>query len=147
MDVLYDKEIRLPEGQIVKVQQSHLKTTKIIIFFFSAFWVGATEELIDKLKLLYDEIKKRKVSMEIIYVSADTEEDEFNSYLQRQGRWCAMPYKSNACDELRYRHTITCMPQITVCKNDGTVISNKAKAELFELGINVIVTWTEWVQK
>ncbi|CAG9865483.1 unnamed protein product [Phyllotreta striolata] len=146
MDVLYDKKLRLPDGKIISAQE-HLQKTKVIVFFFSAGWVNNTEELIDKIKMIHDEIRKQRLKIEIIYVSADNEQSEYDGYMQKQGRWCALPFKEASNDELRWRHNITCLPQVVVCKLDGTVVTVKGKDELYKKGKNVLVTWTEWVQK
>lgn len=45
--------------------------------------------------------------------------------------------------ELRYRYTITNIPNIVVVKNDGTVITANGRKEVEDIGVNVLVTWTE----
>ncbi|VEN48832.1 unnamed protein product [Callosobruchus maculatus] len=145
MDMLENEKLIMKDGhQILAVK--YLKNAKIVIYFFSASWVENTRDLVDKLKTLYDENLKRNTKMEIIYVSADTEETHFQKDLSKQGPWAAIPFKNNAADTLRWRYDITCLPQIVVVKKDGSIISRKGKDELEKLGINVIVTWSDYVQ-
>ncbi|XP_056639757.1 nucleoredoxin-like protein 1 [Diorhabda sublineata] len=146
MDILDNQTIRKPDGSIVDCEE-YLRNIKIFILFFSASWVANTKNLIVLLKDLYSENLKRKVGMEIIYVSADTSKEGYDSDLMAQGPWSAIPFKSSICDILRYRYDVSYMPMIIVVKRDGSIITRKGKEELENLGINVLVTWTEFVQK
>ncbi|XP_057656561.1 nucleoredoxin-like protein 2 [Diorhabda carinulata] len=125
----------------------YLQNIKIFILFFSASWVPNTTNLIVKLKELYVESLKRKANMEIIYVSADTTEEEYEADLMAQGPWSAIPFKSPICDTLRFSYDVSAMPMIVVIKRDGTVISRKGRKELENIGLNVLVTWTEFRRK
>ncbi|KAG5898170.1 hypothetical protein JTB14_013214 [Gonioctena quinquepunctata] len=145
MDMLDGKEIITCDGQIQSAPE-YLKTTKILIFFFSASWVPSYE-LIEKLKDLYEENRRRNTGMEIIYVSSDTERRSFNRDFNEQGPWCAIPFKSNTSHELRWKFDITSLPQLVVVKSDGTMVSRKGKSEIERLGNNVIVAWTDYVQQ
>ncbi|XP_023018921.2 nucleoredoxin-like protein 2 [Leptinotarsa decemlineata] len=145
MDMLKGKNI-ITSGGLLQNTSDYLKDTKILIFFFSASWVR-TDDLVKNLKNLYEENQNRNAGMEIIYVSSDTDEKAFTRDFSEQGPWCAVPFKSNTSDELRWKFNITCLPQVIVVKTDGTMISRKGKGELEKLGVNVIVTWTDYVQR
>ncbi|KAJ8963345.1 hypothetical protein NQ318_018817 [Aromia moschata] len=119
----------------------YLKSKKTIIYFFSSS-TADNGEFLDALKQFYEENRKRKVGMEIIYVSSDSSEDEFQEYFKQQGPWIAIPFKASMCDELRWMYDITYLPQLVVVKkSDGSIISKRGKEELEKLGINVLVTW------
>ncbi|XP_050503375.1 nucleoredoxin-like protein 2 [Diabrotica virgifera virgifera] len=99
------------------------------------------------MKELYAENLKKNIGMEIIYVSADTTEEMYEQGIADQGPWCAIPFEDDISVELRYRYDVTSMPQLVVVKKDGTIISAKGKRELESLGNNVLVTWTDYIQK
>ncbi|KAJ8971852.1 hypothetical protein NQ314_000514 [Rhamnusium bicolor] len=145
MDILEGKKVLTKDGQLHNV--SHLlKSKKIIIYYFSASWVQ-TSVLTEKLKYIYEENLKRNLGMEIIYVSSDTDEKIFrHDYIEHHGAWAAIPFKGIIADELRWMYDITCLPQLVVVKKDGEIITRRGKEELEKLGINVLVTWTDYIQ-
>nr|CAI5830228.1 unnamed protein product [Callosobruchus analis] len=102
MDMLENEKVVMKDGHQI-LATKYLKNAKIVIYYFSASWVENTRDLVDKLKTLYDENLKRNTKMEIIYVSADTEESHFQKDLSKQGPWAAIPFKNNAADILRWR--------------------------------------------
>ncbi|CAH2004968.1 unnamed protein product [Acanthoscelides obtectus] len=115
MDMLENQKVVMKDKHIL-LASKYLKHAKIVIYFFSASWAENTRDLVDKLKVLYEENRKRNTKMEIIYVSADSEEMHFQKDFSRQGPWAAIPFKNNTADILRWRYDITCLPQIVVCK-------------------------------
>lgn len=120
---------------------------KILVYFFTASWVPASD-LLQKLILVYEENRKRKTGIEVIYVSADNEEKLFMKEFSTHGAWLAVPFKNDTSVELRWKYDVTSLPQlIVVKKEDGLIISRKGKEELMKLGLNVLVAWTEYIQK
>lgn len=120
---------------------------KIVVYFFTASWVK-TSDLLEKLILVYEENRKRKTGIEVIYVSADNEEKFYMKEFASHSSWLAIPFKNDTSVELRWKYDITSLPQIIVVKKeDGLIITRKGKEELMKLGLNVLVTWTEYVQK
>lgn len=45
--------------------------------------------------------------------------------------------------ELKYKYHVTTIPHVIVVKKDGTLITNSGKTEIEEIGVNVLVTWTD----
>lgn len=124
-----------------------LKNKKIIVYFFTASWVP-TEHLLERLCAVYQENQKRNTGIEIIYVSADNEERSYSLEFSTHGPWLAIPFKNDASVELRWKYDVTSLPQlIVVKKEDGQIITRKGKEELLDIGLNVLVTWTEYIQK
>ncbi|KAJ8968359.1 hypothetical protein NQ317_006494 [Molorchus minor] len=143
MDMLEGKKVITRDCQSHPVAR-YFKTTKIIIYYFSASWANQPD-LLERLKNLYQENLNRNTCMEVVYVSADTEEKSFSKHFKEHGPWVAIPFKNSIlADEIRYRYDITCMPQMVVVKKDGYVISRRGKEELEKLDINVLVTWTDY---
>lgn len=122
-----------------------LDDKKIVIYYFTASWVPA-KELLERLLLVYEGNQKRKTGIEVIYVSADNEERSYLQEFSTHGPWLAIPFKDDTSLELRWKYDVTSLPQlIVVRKEDGLIITRKGKEELMELGLNVLVTWTEYV--
>lgn len=146
MDMLEGQKLCTSDGRYHDVAE-YLKDAKIIIYLFSASWVPA-QNLVENLRTLYEENIKRGACMEIVYVSADTEENACLQDFKKQGPWPAIPFKTIVADELRYKYDVTSLPHVMVVKkDDGSIISYNGKADLDNIGINVIVTWTEYEQR
>lgn len=183
MDMLYGKKLMAKDGTLHPVKNV-LKNKRIFIYLFSASFVEK-RDFMQKLKYLYQENIKRskhfkenyKVNenvsildsgMEIIYVSADTNENSYrHDFVTEQGPWLAIPFKDQVASELRfmlllqsysddnsfffltfrYKYDITSMPTLIVVNKDGDIITRSGREELEEIGINVIVTWTEYIQQ
>ncbi|XP_060520971.1 nucleoredoxin-like protein 2 [Cylas formicarius] len=145
MDMLEGKMLLDKDGVCRPVKQI-LKNKKIIIYFFTASYVE-NSEIIEKLQEVYKENEKRDTGMVIIYVSSDGEEENFKYDFGRQGPWVAIPFKDATADELRYKYDISCLPALVVVNQDGDIITRRGKEELEQLAVNVIVTWSEYVQQ
>ncbi|XP_050300947.1 nucleoredoxin-like protein 2 [Anthonomus grandis grandis] len=85
--------------------------------------------------------------IEIIYVSSDTDEKAYKyDFTIKQGPWMAIPFKDPVATELRYKYDISSLPTIIVVNKEGHIITRNGRSELEAIGINVIVTWTEYIQ-
>lgn len=124
-----------------------LKNIKIVVYLFTASFVDCGD-LLEKLIGIYHENQKRKSGIEVIFVSADNEEIEFYKEFTTHGPWLGIPFKNDVAVELRWKYDVTSLPQVIVVrKDDGLVITRKGREELLKLGINVLVTWTEYEQR
>ena len=86
--------------------------------------------------------------MEVIYVSSDNDEKNFKTdFIIRQGPWMAVPFKDPVATELKYKYNISSLPTLIVVNKEGDMITRSGREELENLGINVIVTWTEYIQQ
>lgn len=145
MDQLEGTSLVKQDGTEVLVS-AHLKDIKVLVYLFSASMVNYVS-LLDILKTVYEENIKRNTKLEFIYVSADQEENNFWNDFKTHGPWVAIPFKHTVGYELRWLYNITCLPQVIVVKkNDGLIISKIGKQELEKIGINVLITWTEYTQ-
>lgn len=146
MDMLEGKKLMSHDHEIHTASKI-LSNQKVIVYFFSASWVSASE-LLQTLISVYKENKKRNTGIEIVYVSADNDEKHFVKEFSSHGPWLAIPFKSETSVELRWKYDVTSLPQlIVVRKEDGLIITRKGKEELTDLGFNVLVTWTEYIQQ
>ncbi|KAJ8963356.1 hypothetical protein NQ318_018828 [Aromia moschata] len=144
MDMLEGKKVVTANCQSFHVNRV-LKTAKIIAYYFTASWVNHPD-LLEKLKAVYEEGKRRHSGMEVIYVSADTEEKLFTKHFKEHGPWYSIPFGNTLAEVLRWRYNITCMPQIVVVRKDGLIVTRRGTRELEELDIDVLVTWTDYIQ-
>lgn len=109
MDVLKNKQLLSNDGKYIDSEEV-LKDKNLILYFFSASWCSDCVSILQTLHRIYDviisillyktfsmcffqESKKRKYGLEIIYVSADTELTDFSEDFKKQhGGWYAIPF-------------------------------------------------------
>ncbi|KAL1518326.1 hypothetical protein ABEB36_001965 [Hypothenemus hampei] len=146
MDMLEGKNVMSKDGSLHPIKNV-LKKKRLLIYLFTASFVNRPE-FMQKLKNVYQENLKRNTGMEIIYVTSDTEEKNFkHDFTIRQGPWLAIPFKDTVAIELRYKYEISSLPTLVVVNKEGEIITRSGREELEKLGINVLVTWTEFIQQ
>ncbi|CAI2383307.1 unnamed protein product [Moneuplotes crassus] len=62
-----------------------------IALLFSAGWCPPSEKFIEKLTEFYNEVNKESKKFEIIYVSADRDQEQFNEHFAKMP-WVAIPF-------------------------------------------------------
>ncbi|KAH1003850.1 hypothetical protein HUJ04_003700 [Dendroctonus ponderosae] len=136
MDMLQGKKVMSKDGSLHPIKYV-LKNKRILVYLFTASFVNRPEFL-QKLRMVYQENLKRNAGMEVVYVSSDTDEKNYKyDFTIRQGPWLAVPYK----------YDISSLPTVIVVNKEGDIITRSGREELEEIGINVIVTWTEYIQQ
>ncbi|KAH1010419.1 hypothetical protein HUJ05_004720 [Dendroctonus ponderosae] len=155
MDMLQGKKVMSKDGSLHPIKYV-LKNKRILVYLFTASFVNRPEFL-QKLRMVYQENLKRNAGMEVVYVSSDTDEKNYKyDFTIRQGPWLAVPFKDPVAIELRqacelitcrYKYDISSLPTVIVVNKEGDIITRSGREELEEIGINVIVTWTEYIQQ
>ncbi|OIW14617.1 hypothetical protein TanjilG_32959 [Lupinus angustifolius] len=85
--------------------------------FFSANWCRPCRGFIPHLVELYDTLRKRGVSLEIVFVSFDREEDGFNEHLKSMP-WLAVPFDVNLHRRLIDRYRVDRIPSFIPLYSD-----------------------------
>jgi nucleoredoxin len=83
---------------------------KVIGFYFSAAWCPPCQRFTPQLVKTYEAVRAAGKQFEVVYVSADRDENTFEQYFAKMP-WLALPYEDDRCDELRARFRIegTCV--------------------------------------
>ena len=95
--------------------------------YFSAHWCGPCRGFTPKLKNFYEVANKDKKQIEIIFVSADKNEDEFKQYFGTMP-WTSIPFGHDAIDNLNDCYGIQGIPTFLVFNNEGKLIDDKARS-------------------
>ncbi len=77
---------------------------------------------------------------EVIFVSLDNSEAEFNSYRAKMP-WPAIPFHDSRIELLTTKHSIDTIPQLVVLRADGTVLVEEAKNEVKLKGSGAFDEW------
>ena len=100
---------------------------KIIGIYFSAHWCPPCRNFTPKLITLYNKLKSTKNLFEVIFVSFDKTNDEFNDYFSK------MPWKAFASDNLQIKNFfnsyffVLSIPRLVLIDNQGNIINEDAK--------------------
>ena len=94
--------------------------------YFSAHWCGPCRGFTPKLINFYEVANKEKKQIEIIFVSADRTEEEFNEYFGTMP-WISVPFGNEAIDNLNNAFDIQGIPYFLVFNNEGKLIDGEAR--------------------
>ena len=125
---LNDSKIYLELGKSLYSKRSLIDTSKIvtnnniIALYFSAHWCPPCRNFTPKLVEIYQKYLKNN-SIEIIFVSWDKNEEEFNKYYDIMP-WLAMPFNCrNSKKDLNTKYKILSIPSLIFIKADtGEVV-------------------------
>ena len=94
--------------------------------YFSAHWCGPCRGFTPKLINFYEVANKDQKQIEIIFVSADRSEGEFNEYYGTMP-WKSIPFGHEAIDNLNDCFEIQGIPSFLVFNKEGKLIDEKAR--------------------
>ena len=145
---MVDSEVfsKLPStlvGKSGSVKTSDVIANGLIAFYFSAHWCPPCRGFTPLLAQLYEEIKEQKKDFEIIFVSSDRDDNEFNGYFEDMP-WLAVALsEKNSISSLKSHFGVTGIPKLVVVDKTGKIIDDNARATIQNFGSEAISTWTK----
>ena len=111
------------------------KTTnnKFFGLYFSAKWCGPCRKFTPKLIEFY---KKNNSNFEVIFVSLDTNNDEFNDYFSKMP-WKSLPFNNSQSEELSDFFSVSGIPTLVLVDYEGNILTKSGK-ELIEKNTNLL---------
>lgn len=109
-------------------------TNKYFALYFSAKWCGPCRNFTPKLIEFYNNTK----NFEVIFVSLDKNENEFNDYFSKMP-WKSLPFDNEKSEELSEFFGVQGIPTLVLVDYEGNVLSGQGKkiiennSNLFEL--------------
>ena len=94
--------------------------------YFSAHWCPPCRNFTPKLKNFYEVVNKNQKQIEIIFVTSDKSEAEFNEYFGSMP-WISLPFKDESIDNLKQTFEVMGIPTFLVFNSEGKLIDDKAK--------------------
>lgn len=117
-----------------KVKIDSLKGKKIGLYF-SASWCGPCKRFTPNLVDVYDEISP-KGEFEIIFVSADEDDESFNGYFSKMP-WLAIPFSdSGTRDHLDELFKVMGIPSLVILDENGKVLTADGVGVVREYGVD-----------
>jgi len=100
---------------------------KIICFYFSASWCPPCRALTPELAKKYDEIKQAGHQFEIVFVSADEDEESAKAYYAKMP-WKMLDYsRRDAEQSLSSAFEIQGIPTLVLLNTDGTLMTTEGR--------------------
>lgn len=127
-------------GKSGTVSLSELINFELIGLYFSAHWCPPCRGFTPKLADHYKEWKKLGVSIEVVFVSSDRSEEEFNGYFSEMP-WLAVPKNSEAIGLLKKQYEISGIPTLIILDKSGKIIDAQADDTLNDLGGKALEKW------
>ncbi|KAL2519531.1 putative nucleoredoxin 1 [Abeliophyllum distichum] len=118
-------------GHQVKVES--LKGKKVGLYF-SASWCGPCQSFTPKLVKVYNELLSYS-KFEVVFVSADEDNESFNSYFSKMP-WLAIPFSdSETRDGLDKLFDVSGIPHLVILDENGKELTNEGVEIIKERGV------------
>mmetsp|Transcript_42185 Transcript_42185/g.98966 ORF Transcript_42185/g.98966 Transcript_42185/m.98966 type:complete len:832 (+) Transcript_42185:82-2577(+) len=121
----------LAEGGDKEVDVSALKATSIGLYF-SGHWCGPCRDYTPRLAKVYQRAKELGKSLDIVFISSDHAQGEFDSYF-RSMPWHALPWSDrDRFKALMEKFGVRGFPSLVIVDRDGKVVKPNARGESLE---------------
>ena len=117
---------------------------EVIGLYFSASWCGPCRRFTPQLVEAYETLKKQGKGFEIVFISSDSDLDEFNEYFSKMP-WLALPYEDyrEMQEELSEKYDCQGIPHLVLLDGKtGEIITKDGRSYISEHGPSVF-PWSE----
>lgn len=131
-------ETLLSKSGVIKNQTSN---SKLLGLYFSAHWCPPCKAFTPILAEAYMEWKEKGRSIEIVFISSDRDDKEFQGYYNEMP-WLAIELSNkDAVKLLKNRFDVKGIPFFVILDENGNVVDNQARASVTNYGPSAIVNW------
>ena len=110
--------------------------------YFSAHWCGPCRAFTPKLVEAYKDLRRDKKAFEVVFVSADRDQDGMFGYMKELNMpWLAIPYDSKVRKALMQKYQVSGIPRLVIVSASGKVLSNNAVGEVGADGAKAYDRW------
>tara|TARA_B000000477_G_scaffold325_1_gene339 strand:- start:55653 stop:56279 length:627 start_codon:yes stop_codon:yes gene_type:complete len=105
--------------------------------YFSAKWCGPCRKFTPKLIEFYDKVE----NFEVIFISLDSDETEFNDYFSKMP-WKSLPFDNEKSEKLSEFFSVQGIPSLVLVDYEGNLLTSKGKeliqnnSDMLELIVN-----------
>jgi nucleoredoxin len=133
----FGKQLVKPDGS--KVDSSTLDDVPYVALYFSAKWCQPCKTFTPILAKLYEDANQESKQLEIIFVSGDNDEDDFEEYFGTMP-WLAVEF-DDILDEVSGKFAVPSIPTLVVLDKEGNVKVANAKEAVESKGIACLEEW------
>jgi len=99
-------------------------SNKVVGVYFSASWCGPCRAYTPVLADAYQEARRANKAFEVVFVSADRDENDFREYYMGHHPWLAVDYDSPLREELMAKFQVKGIPRLCVLKPSGEILQD-----------------------
>ena len=122
------------------VSLDEVKKSTYVGIYFSAHWCPPCRGFTPQLATAYKTWKAEGKSIEIIFVSSDRSDDQFEDYFKEMP-WLAVPRSdSTTKGKLSNEFGVRGIPKLVILKN-GAVVDGEARGTVMQKGAKAIDGW------
>ena len=137
----FDISTKASYKRIQRYLRDHLSQSPQIKFFIrSLLLCSMVSSLCSILLDFYNKVNKDKKQIEIIFISHDEEEKEFDEYYKDMP-WAAVPYDFDDREDISESFNIIGVPTFVVVNSKGKLVDAKGKVTILNDGIKAIDKW------
>jgi nucleoredoxin len=109
------------------VALSTLQSKDVVGLYFSAHWCGPCRSFTPQLAKLYNECKEKNKSFEIVFISSDRSEKDFQEYFKEMP-WCALDFKERDLkSKLSDVFDVQGIPTLVLLTGKGEMITEQGR--------------------
>lgn len=126
LQALFGSAANLIRNDGTSVPVAYLSELKYVLLYFSAHWCPPCQRFTPKLVEFYKVLRNEHKDVDIVYLSSDKSEAEFNQYFAKMP-WLALPFdERNIKTKLSGKFKVEGIPTLLLLNSDGVVISKDA---------------------
>lgn len=126
------------------IENSILKTNKIVALYFSASWSPHCQAFTTILIDFYSEINLQEKQFEIVLVTRDQNKEDFENYFSKMP-WLAIPFEDSRIRFLIEKFNIKGFPILIILKKNGEIATKYGKSDIINDERNAFQKWMELV--
>ena len=138
LDSILGSELIKNDG--TKVSTSSIESTPVIALYFSAHWCPPCKMFTPKLKAAYEEANADGKKFEVVFISADQSEEEFQGYFESMP-WLAPKFDEDELGEISEQFGVSSIPALIVIDSSGAKKTDNAKTDIMNKGAAAIEGW------
>ncbi|CAG9322697.1 unnamed protein product [Blepharisma stoltei] len=144
MENYLGSNLKLGESEVTT---SELKNKGMVLLYFSASWSYPCRRFTSILKEFYEKVNKVDREIEIVFISCDLNEEQFNEYYGTMP-WYALPFEEQGIKDIVTRHyEVSGIPQLILVNECGGVVSDSCRLDIMSKdSSDCILYWRDKIQ-
>ena len=129
------------QGKTGEVAVTQLpEENEFIGLYFSAHWCPPCRQFTPMLAEFYKNVNKDKKQVEIIFVSSDHNQKDFDDYFATMP-WIAVPFDSDNKELLGDQYGIQGIPTLLIFDKKGKLVDQAGRATVMQQNLKAIDRW------
>mmetsp|Transcript_24493 Transcript_24493/g.43373 ORF Transcript_24493/g.43373 Transcript_24493/m.43373 type:complete len:146 (+) Transcript_24493:395-832(+) len=113
------------------------------LLYFSASWCPPCRMFTPKLVDFYKQANATQKLVEIVLVSRDKSEEEFNAYFKGMP-WLALPFEERTvAQSLMEKYLVYTIPKLVLVDSEGERLSDTCREEVQNVGAEALKNWSK----